>query len=101
MAYYQPPDVQWDQKPALWRGVTLKRRLADGNVYAWYIPYNGVVTQAMAADIFDVSVMTINNWVNAGLLKTIKQKGVPSLITLYDLKRMRKRVLEQRRRRGP
>ncbi len=75
-------------------GVTIKRQLEDGNWYAWRIPFNGVVTQAMAADILGVSVMTINNWVNAGNLKHIKARGQASLIPLSEIKKVRKVLLE-------
>jgi excisionase family DNA binding protein len=95
MAYYQPPkpQVDWD-KPGLFQGVTIKRQLADGNWYAWRIPYNGVVPQAMAADILGVSVMTINNWVKAGHLKHIKARGQPSLVPMSEIKKVRKILLE-------
>lgn len=94
MAYYQPPDVKWD-KPGHFQGVTIKRRLEDGNDYAWRIPYNGVVTQAMAADILRVSVMTINNWVNSHALNEIKKQGPgPSLIPLREIKKVKK-VLDE------
>ncbi|SRR6266571_3843830 len=96
MAYYQPPVIKWD-KPGLFQGVTLERLLEDGNWYAWRIPYNGVVSQAMAADILDVSVMTINNWVNAGALEALRQKGVPSVIPLSEIKRVRKMLKEHGR----
>jgi hypothetical protein len=95
MAYARPPKpvVEWDNG-GLFQGVTLKRQLEDGNWYAWRIPYNGVVPQAMAADILGVSVMTINNWVNAGDLKHIKQPGQPSLIPLSEIKKVKK-VLDE------
>ena len=96
MAYAQPPKpvVEWDKGPSLFQGVTIKRQLEDGNWYAWRIPYNGVVSQAMAADILGVSVMTINNWVNAGDLKHIKARGQPSVIPLAEIKKVRKVLLE-------
>ena len=95
MAYYQPPEpiVEWD-KPSWTQGVTLKRQLDDGNWYAWRIPYNGIVPQAMAADLLGVSVMTINNWVNKGHLKHVKAAGQPSLIPLSEIKKVRK-VLDE------
>jgi len=95
MAYYLPPEpiVAWD-KPGLFQGVTIKRQLEDGNWYAWRTPYNGVVPQAMAADLLGVSVMAINNWVNAGSLRDIKTKGQPSVIPLSEIKRVRKVLLE-------
>ncbi len=95
MAYYQPPKpvVEWDNG-GLFQGVTIKRQLEDGNWYAWRIPYDGIVTQAMAADLLEVSVMTINNWVNAGDLKHLKAQGQPSLIPLSEIKKVRKVLLE-------
>ena len=86
--YDQPPTVTWD-RPGPSQGVTLQRQLEDGNWYAWYVPHNGVATQAMAADILDVSVMTINNWVNAGHLTHIKAPGQPSVIPFADIKRLK------------
>ena len=95
MAYYHPPQpvIEWD-RPGWAQGVTIKRQLEDGNWYAWYYPSNGIVTQAMAADILGVSVMTINNWVNAGDLKHIKAMGQPSLIPLSEIKKVKK-VLDE------
>jgi hypothetical protein len=95
MSYYQPPIVKWDSGGL--QGVTITRRLDDGNKYVWRIPYNGVVTQAMAADILGVSLMTINNWVNSGLLRDIKQKTLASVIPLREIKRVRKILLKHGR----
>ena len=53
MSYYQPPIVKWDPG-GLFQGVSITRQLEDGKKYVWRIPYNGVVTQAMAADILGV-----------------------------------------------
>jgi hypothetical protein len=89
MSYYQPPIVQWDPGGPL-QGVSITRQLEDGKKYVWRIPHNGVVTQAMAADILEVSLMTVNNWVNTGLLLQIKQKAVASVIPLREIKRVRK-----------
>ena len=41
-------DTNWD-RPGLFQGVTI-RRLIEGEWYAWKIPHNGLVSQAMAAD---------------------------------------------------
>ena len=93
MAYYHPPKpvIEWDKPAGLFQGVTIKRQLEDGNWYAWRVPYNGVVTQAMAADILKVSVMTINNWVRSGALPQIKRRGPgPSVTTLYEIKKIKK-----------
>lgn len=92
MSYYQPPIVEWDT-PGKYQGVSVTRQLGDGNDYVWRIPYNGVVAQAMAADILGVSLMTVNNWVNSGLLPHIKQKGQPSVIPLREIKRFRSVLL--------
>lgn len=91
MAYYKTPKPRlvWD-KPGPWQGVTIQRLLGDGNWYAWRIPHNGVVPQAMAADILGVSVMAVNKWVNAGTVRHIKAKGQPSLVPLTEIKRVRK-----------
>lgn len=99
MAYPPPPKpvIEWDTRPGLFQGVTIRRQLEDGNWYAWRIPHNGVVPQAMAADILGVSVMTINNWVNSKspALREIKQRGPgPSLIPLSEIKKVKK-VLDQ------
>jgi excisionase family DNA binding protein len=85
-------DIQWDP-PGLFQGLTIRREI-EGQSYAWKIPYNGVVTQAMAADILRVSLMSINNWVRAGTIKHIKPKGEPSLIPLSEVKKVKK-VLDQ------
>lgn len=97
MGYCQPPKpiIAWDNQPSRFQGVTIKRQLEDGNWYAWRIPFNGVVTQAMAADILRVSVMTINNWVNSHALREIKRRGPgPSLIPLSEIKKVKK-VLDE------
>lgn len=96
MSYYQPPIVKWDPG-GLFQGVSITRQLEDGNEYVWRIPHNGVVTQAMAADILGVSLMAVNNWVNSGLLPHIKQKALPSVIPLREIKRVRKILLEHGR----
>ena len=95
MAYWHPakPEISWD-KPGFLQGVTVKAQLEDGNWYEWRIPANGIVTQAMAADILGVSLMTVNNWVNAGHLRHIKAQGQPSLIPLTEIKKVKK-VIEQ------
>lgn len=99
MSYYQPPDaiVKWDKGGGPRQGVSITRQLEDGNQYVWRIPFNGVVTQAMAADVLGVSLMTINNWVNSGALMHIKPKGQPSVIPLGEIKRVRNILLEHGR----
>ena len=96
MSYYQPPIVKWDPG-GLFQGVSITRQLEDGKKYVWRIPHNGVVTQAMAADILEVSLMAVNNWVNSGLLLHIKPKGQPSVIPLREIKRVRKILLKHGR----
>ena len=76
MSYDERPSVKWDPG-GLRQGVSITRQLEDGKKYVWRIPHNGVVTQAMAADILGVSLMTVNNWVRSGALRDIKQKTWP------------------------
>lgn len=98
MAYAPaPPEIVWD-RPGLFQGVTI-HRLIEGEWYAWKIPYNGLVSQAMAADLFGVSVTAVNNWVNAGKVRHIKVPGQPSAIPLAEVKRIKK-VLTPRGRLG-
>ena len=96
MSYYQRPIVVWDAG-GRYQGVSITRELEDGNEYVWRIPHNGVVAQAMAADLLGVSLMTVNNWVNSGLLPHIKQKALPSVIPLREIKRVRKILLKHGR----
>jgi len=89
MAYSPPPpEIVWD-RPGIFQGVTI-RRFIEGERYAWKIPYNGLVSQAMAADLLGVSVTAVNNWVNAGKLRHIKIPGQPSAIPLAEVKRIKK-----------
>lgn len=98
MAYPDPaPVIEWDQ-PGLFQGVTVKRRI-EGEWYAWRVPYNGLASQAMTADILGVSVMTVNNWVRGNKIKHVKVDGVPSAIPLSEVKRVRK-ILEAQGRLG-
>lgn len=96
------PKVTWD-KPGLTQGVTIERYL-NGAWYAERIPHNGLVTQALAAQLLGVSLMSINNWARAGKLKHIKVAGQPSVIPFAEVKRVRA-ILEKQgrlyeRRRG-
>jgi len=96
MAYPAPStQVKWD-RPGPFQGVTILREI-DGEWYAWKIPYNGAVPQAMAADILGVSLMAVNNWVRSGAVKHIKPEGEPSLIPLREIKKVRKVLLEHGR----
>jgi hypothetical protein len=99
MAYADPkPDIKWDP-PGLFQGVTIRRQI-QGEWFAWKIPYNGLVSQSMAADLLNVSVMSVNNWVRARKLRHIKVAGQPSAIRLGEIKKVRKALVEGRRKRG-
>lgn len=89
------PKIVWD-RPGPFQGVTLEREF-DGEVYAERIPHNGLVSQALAARLLDVSLMSINKWVRAEKLRHIKVTGQPSAIPLKEVKRMRKLLTEARR----
>jgi hypothetical protein len=98
MANYQPEDrleIQWSP-PGLLGGVTVKRRVA-GKWYEWRVPANGVVNQAMAADLLGVTRMSINNWVRTGKLKHLKIPGQPSAIPFAEVKRVKGLLQKQRR----
>ena len=99
MAYPNPkPDIKWDP-PGLFQGVTIRREI-QGEWFAWKIPYNGLVSQSMAADLLGVSTMSVNNWVRGGRVRHIKVAGQPSAIPLSEIKRVRKALAEERRLRG-
>ena len=83
-----PPEIVWD-RAGLFQGVTI-RRLIEGEWYAWKIPHNGLVSQAMTADLLGVSVTAVNNWVRAGKMKHIKIAGQPSVVPLPEIKRIKK-----------
>lgn len=89
------PKIVWDRS-GLTQGVTIERWL-DGQWYAERIPHNGLVTQALAAELLGVSLMSVNNWVRAGKLKHIKVTGQPSVIPFAEVKRV-KAVLDKERR---
>jgi|SRR5712692_9587960 len=96
MSYAPPPTrIKWDGLGPF-HGVTIEREI-NGEWYAWRIPFNGLVSQALAAELLGVSLMTINNAVRAGGIKHIKIAGQPSAIPLGEVKRA-KREREQRRR---
>ncbi len=98
MAYTPPPpQITWD-RPGIFQGVTI-RRFIEGQWYGWKIPHNGLVSQAMAADLLGVSVTAVNNWINAGKMKHIKIAGQPSAVPLAEVKRIKK-VLTPRGRLG-
>ena len=88
MAYASPPSrVKWD-RPGLFQGITIERYL-EGQWYAERIPHNGLVSQALAAELLGVSLMSINNWVRAKKIRHIKVAGQPSAIPLSEVKRIR------------
>lgn len=99
MAYSPPPTrVKWDGMGPF-HGVTIERSL-DGEWYAWRIPYNGLVSQALAAELLGVSLMSINNWVRSKKIRHVKVAGQPSAIPLSEVKRVRKILAEEWRLRG-
>jgi len=89
------PKVIWD-RPGPYQGVTLEREI-DGELYADRIPHNGLVSQALAAKLLEVSLMTVNKWVRSKKIHHIKLKGQPSAIPLKEIKRMRRLIIEARR----
>ena len=98
MGYYQSPDrieIQWDP-PGFLGGVTIRRRIA-GKWYEWRVPANGLVNQAMAADLLGVTRMSVNNWVRAGKLKHLKIPGQPSAIPFAEIKRVKRLLQKQSR----
>lgn len=98
MAYPSAPNprVHWDA-PGSQAGVTIERWI-DGEWYAWRIPFNGAVTQAEAALILGVSLMSVNNWVRTGKIHELKNRG-PSLIPMFEINRVRA-ILEEEGRMG-
>ncbi len=98
MAYAREARITWD-RPGLFQGVTIEREI-DGQVYAERIPHNGLVSQALAALLLGVSLMTINNWVRDKKLRHIKVTGQPSAIPLSEVKRVRQILATERRLRG-
>ena len=94
---YPPPDpkINWD-RPGPFQGVTIERCL-EGQWYAERIPYNGLVTQALAAELLGVSLMSVNNWVRQGKMRHIKVTGQPSVITLGEVKRVRTILAREKR----
>lgn len=99
MAYAPPPArVKWDGMGPL-HGVSIEREI-DGEWYAWRIPYNGLVSQALAAELLGVSLMTVNNWVRAKKVRQVKVAGQPSAIPLSEIKRIRQILGQQKRLRG-
>lgn len=96
MAYPAPePRIKWDTSGP-WQGVTIERCLA-GEWYAWKIPHNGLASQAEAAELLGVSLMSVNTWIRGGDMRHIKVPGQPSLIALKEIKRIRRERARARR----
>ena len=96
MSYHNPePRIIWDG-PSLFQGVTIERFI-DGTRYAERVPYNGLVSQALMAQLLGVSLMSVNNWVRARKVEHIKVSGQPSAIPLSEVKRVREILAEERR----
>ena len=98
MAYVHPAHIIWD-RPGLFQGVTIERWL-EGDQYSERIPYNGLVSQALAAELLGVSLMSVNNWVRAKKVRHIKVAGQPSAIPLSEVKRIRAVLAKERQLRG-
>lgn len=81
-------EIKWD-RPGAFQGVTLFQYV-EGERYAWKIPYNGLVSQALAAQLLGVSQMAVNGWVRSGRMRHIKVAGQPSAIPLSEVKRIKK-----------
>jgi excisionase family DNA binding protein len=95
MAYPYPTRTKWDGSGPF-QGVTIEREI-DGEWYAWRVPHNGLVSQALAAELLGVSLMAVNNWVRGKKIRHIKVAGQPSAIPLSEVKRVRKILAEQER----
>ncbi len=99
MAYVDPqPRITWD-RPGLFQGITIERYL-EGQWYAERIPHNGLVSQALAAELLGVSLMSVNNWVRAKKVRHIKVAGQPSAIPLSEVKRIRAVLAKEKQLRG-
>lgn len=99
MAYVDPPPrITWD-RPGLFQGITIERYL-EGQWYAERILYNGLVSQALAAELLGVSLMSVNNWVRAKKVRHIKVAGQPSAIPLSEVKRIRAVLAKEKQLRG-
>jgi hypothetical protein len=96
MAYAPPPArVKWDGMGPL-HGVSIEREI-DGEWYAWRIPFNGLVSQALAAELLGVSLMSVNNWVRTKKVRQVKVAGQPSAIPLSEVKRVRQILAKEKR----
>jgi len=88
-------EIEWSP-PGLFGGVVIRRRIA-AKWYEWRVPFNGLVSQAMAADLLNVTKMSIHNWAKGGKLKYVKIPGQPSAIPFSEVKRIRMILQKQRR----
>ena len=93
-----PPRITWD-RPGLFQGITIERYL-KGQWYAERIPHNGLVSQALAAELLGVSLMSVNNWVRDKKVRHIKVAGQPSAIPLSEVKRIRAVLAKEKQLRG-
>lgn len=86
---YPPPEseIKWD-RAGPFQGVTLRHQL-QGEWYEWKIPWNGLVSQALAAQLLGVSQMAVNGWVRSKKMRHIKVAGQPSVIPFSEVKRIR------------
>lgn len=100
MAYSASPSrIAWD-RPGPFQGVTIEREI-QGQWYAWRIPYNGLVPQAVAAELLGVSLMSVNNWVREEKMHHVKAPGQPSSIPMSEVKRVRKILAKDGQWRSP
>ena len=99
MAYSPPPTRVKSDGMGPFHGVSIERSV-DGEWYAWRIPHNGLVSQALAAELLGVSLMSVNNWVRAKKVRHIKVAGQPSAIPLSEVKRIRAIRAKEKQLRG-
>ncbi len=77
--------VYWENPPGPDQGLMLIRELR-GRRYETFIGPRDSLTQIEAAAVLKVSVMTVNRYVRAGILKDHREGGV-SVIRLSEIKR--------------
>jgi excisionase family DNA binding protein len=100
MAYSPAPTrIKWDKTPGLFQGVTIEREI-DGTWYAWRVPANGLVSQAIMAELLGVSLMAVNNWVRDKRVKHVKLGAKKTGIPLSEVKRVRAILAKEKRLRG-
>jgi hypothetical protein len=78
----------WENPPGPSQGITLIR-MSRGREYETTIGPRGSLTQIETAAVLGVSVMTVNRYVRAGVLKGHTEDGV-SVIRLSEIKRFLK-----------